>query len=145
MNAHEVGEVALAGATSNLFAMLADSYRRSKRIQAGDEIIIHDASHEVSNTCSAACAHLDHEIIGSGSPLGFWPACTLLYLHSRTDVVELACICTSMPREVVQCSLKQITLNLKASWRQQLTFSIQVSCFSSGFSSLCLYSSPVSE
>lgn len=48
MNAHGVGEVALAGATSNLFAMLADSYRRSKRIQPGDEIIIHDASHEVS-------------------------------------------------------------------------------------------------
>lgn len=47
MNAHEVGEVALAGATSNLFAMLGDCYRRSKRIQPGDEIIIHDASHEV--------------------------------------------------------------------------------------------------
>ena len=47
MNAHGVGEVALAGATSNLFAMLADSYRRSKRIKSGDEIIIHDSSHEV--------------------------------------------------------------------------------------------------
>ena len=47
MNAHGVGEVALAGATSNLFAMLADSYRRSKRIQPGDEIIILDSSHEV--------------------------------------------------------------------------------------------------
>lgn len=47
MNAHGVGEVALAGATSNLFAMLADSYRRSKRIQPGDEIIVHDSSHEV--------------------------------------------------------------------------------------------------
>lgn len=47
MNAHGVGEVALAGATSNLFAMLADSYRRSKSIKPGDEIIIHDSSHEV--------------------------------------------------------------------------------------------------
>ena len=47
MNAHSVGEVALAGATSNLFAMLADCYRRSKRVQAGDEIIILDSSHEV--------------------------------------------------------------------------------------------------
>jgi len=47
MNAHGVGQVALAGATSNLFAMLADSYRRSKRIQPGDEIIILDSSHEV--------------------------------------------------------------------------------------------------
>ncbi|DBB10346.1 TPA: hypothetical protein ACH3X3_001906 [Trebouxia sp. C0006] len=48
MNAHGVGEVALAGATSNLFAMLADSYRRSKRIQPGDEIIILDSSHEAN-------------------------------------------------------------------------------------------------
>ena len=55
MNAHGVGEVALAGATSNLFAMLADSYRRSKRIQAGDEIIIHDSSHEV---CCTSCKAL---------------------------------------------------------------------------------------
>lgn len=47
MNAHGIGEVALAGATSNLFAMLADCYRRSKRVQAGDEIIILDSSHEV--------------------------------------------------------------------------------------------------
>lgn len=47
MNAHGVGEIALAGATSTLFAMLADSYRRSKKIQHGDEIIIHDSSHEV--------------------------------------------------------------------------------------------------
>ena len=47
MNAHGVGEVALAGATSNLFAMLANSYWRSKRIQLGDEIIILDSSHEV--------------------------------------------------------------------------------------------------
>lgn len=37
MNAHGVGEVALAGATSNLFAMLAESYRRSKSIKPGDE------------------------------------------------------------------------------------------------------------
>ena len=60
MNAHGVGEVALAGATSNLFAMLADSYRRSKRIQAGDEIIIHDSSHEASSDdhCSAVSTHL---------------------------------------------------------------------------------------
>ena len=64
MNAHGVGEVALAAATSNLFAMLADSYRRSKRIQAGDEIIIHESSHEASsgNLCVALptwshCAH----------------------------------------------------------------------------------------
>ena len=49
MNAHGVGEVALAGATSNLFAMLADSYRRSKSIKPGDEIIIHDSSHEVNS------------------------------------------------------------------------------------------------
>lgn len=49
MNAHGVGEVALAGATSNLFAMLADSYRRSKSIKPGDEIIIHDSSHEVTS------------------------------------------------------------------------------------------------
>ena len=59
MNAHGVGEVALAGATSNLFAMLAESYRRSKSIQPGDEIIIHDSSHEVTLTletllCSAS-------------------------------------------------------------------------------------------
>ena len=59
MNAHGVGEVALAGATSNLFAMLADSYRRSKSIKPGDEIIIHDSSHEVtfpprSFDCAAA-------------------------------------------------------------------------------------------
>ncbi|KAL3161934.1 hypothetical protein ABBQ38_009016 [Trebouxia sp. C0009 RCD-2024] len=48
MNAHGVGEVVLAGATSTLFAMLADSYRRSKRIHHGDEIIIHDSSHEAN-------------------------------------------------------------------------------------------------
>ena len=64
MNAHGVGEVALAGATSTLFAMLADSYRRSKRIQHGDEIIIHDSSHEVSssllypNTSSLSLNHV---------------------------------------------------------------------------------------
>jgi selenocysteine lyase/cysteine desulfurase len=55
MNAHGVGEVALAGATSNLFAMLADSYRRSKRIQPGDEIIILDSSHEVLHSRQDQC------------------------------------------------------------------------------------------
>ena len=48
MNADGVGKVALAGATSNLFATLAGSYRRAKKLQPGDEIIIHDASHEVN-------------------------------------------------------------------------------------------------
>ena len=51
MNADGVGEVALAGATSNLFATLAESYRRAKKLQPGDEIVIHDASHEVSVMC----------------------------------------------------------------------------------------------
>jgi len=58
MNAHGVGEVALAGATSNLFAMLADSYRRSKRIQPGDEIIILDSSHEVNCVTALTCGSL---------------------------------------------------------------------------------------
>ena len=47
MNAHGIGEVALAGSSSNLFATIADAYRRAKAIQAGDEIIIAETAHEV--------------------------------------------------------------------------------------------------
>lgn len=71
MNAHDVGEVALAGATSNLFATLADSYRRSKRVKPGDEIIIHDSSHEVPSgihTHSTAF-HTTTIVINHSAPL----------------------------------------------------------------------------
>ena len=72
MNAHGVGEVALAGATSNLFATLADSYRRAKFVQAGDEIIIHNASHEV---CTLAFQHA-------------WLSLSSASCHSRSMLVR---------------------------------------------------------
>ncbi|KAK9829554.1 hypothetical protein WJX72_006467 [[Myrmecia] bisecta] len=48
MNAHGVGEVVLGHSSSQLFAMLADCYRRCKLVRPGDEIIIHEAAHEAN-------------------------------------------------------------------------------------------------
>ncbi len=84
MNAHGVGEVALAGATSNLFAMLADSYRRSKRIQPGDEIIILDSSHEVRCFTASTSGSVLFRLQGAcqaNMPIAVLTACTVNNAH----------------------------------------------------------------
>ena len=49
MNAHGHGEVVLMGSSSQLFAVVADAYRRAGAINAGDEIVILESAHEVSS------------------------------------------------------------------------------------------------
>ena len=48
MNAHGHGEVVLMSSSSQLFAVVADAYRRASAISTGDEIIILESAHEVS-------------------------------------------------------------------------------------------------
>ncbi len=47
-NAHGVGEVALGSSTSQLFAAVADAYRRTGGVGPGDEIIVQEACHEAN-------------------------------------------------------------------------------------------------
>ena len=47
MNAHGHGEVVLMSSSSQLFAVVADAYRRANAINNGDEIIILESAHEV--------------------------------------------------------------------------------------------------
>jgi len=47
-NAHGVGEVALGSSTSQLFAAVADAYRRTGGIGPGDEIVVQEACHEAN-------------------------------------------------------------------------------------------------
>ncbi|KAK9842238.1 hypothetical protein WJX81_002146 [Elliptochloris bilobata] len=47
-NAHGAGEVALGACTSQLFAAVADAYRRVGAIGPGDEIIVQEACHEAN-------------------------------------------------------------------------------------------------
>ena len=48
MNAHGHGEVVLMSSSSQLFAVVADAYRRAGAIKTGDEIVILESAHEVS-------------------------------------------------------------------------------------------------
>lgn len=48
LNVGETGEVVLAGSTSVLLATIADAYRRSGTIRAGDEIVIQVTCHEAN-------------------------------------------------------------------------------------------------
>lgn len=47
-NADGVGEVALGPSTSQLFASVADAYRRTGVVGPGDEIIVQEACHEAN-------------------------------------------------------------------------------------------------
>ena len=47
MNAHGHGEVVLMSSSSQLFAVVADAYRRAGAISTGDEIVILESAHEV--------------------------------------------------------------------------------------------------
>eukprot|EP00891_Asterochloris_glomerata_P007304 jgi/Astpho2/7304/e_gw1.00113.67.1_t len=48
MNAHGHGEVVLMSSSSQLFAVVADAYRRAGAIKTGDEIVILESAHEAN-------------------------------------------------------------------------------------------------